>query len=390
MSITVAEVAFWGCLLMVAHTYLIYPALLFVVYGLIQIRRDSWYLMGGRDRRRPSLRPEALPRISLVVAAHDEEACLPAKLANLVELDYPHDKLEVIFVSDGSSDGTNAILARAEGPGVRVVVLPERGGKSSALNHGVEAARHEILVFSDASTLLEPDTLRRLVRHFADKRVGVVCGALCLQGNAEFRQTEGVYWSYEKALRVMEARLGATVTASGALYALRRDAWQPLEPDVMIDDFVVPMNARRVGYRVVLDPEATAVECAAESVAQEFVRRVRLAVGSFRALGQLLRVRMDAFTALAFFSHKLLRWVLPFLMVGLLVTSGLLCARPFYRLALLAQLALYAWALAGHLFKERMAPLRYGLLGYFLMAVNLAFLVGFVHFLSGRAEVKWK
>jgi cellulose synthase/poly-beta-1,6-N-acetylglucosamine synthase-like glycosyltransferase len=385
-----AELSFWVCLLVVAHTYLIYPALLFLAYGLVQVRRDCRYLVGGGDRRRPPLRPEALPRLSLVIAAHNEEACLPAKLANLAELDYPPDKLEVVFVSDGSTDGTNAILARAEGPRLRVVRLSARGGKSSALNCGVDAARHEVLVFSDASTLFAPDTLRRLARHFADERIGVVCGALCFQGNGEFRQTEGVYWRYEKALRVMEARLGVTLTASGAIYALRREAWRPLTPDVMIDDFVTPMNAPGLGYQVVLDPEATALEVAADSVAGEFARRVRLAVGSFRALGRLLRVQTDAFTRLAFVSHKLLRWVLPFPMLGLLVTSALLWPRPLYRAALLAQLAFYAWALAGFLFRERLAPVRYGLLGYFLLAMNLAFLVGFVQFVSGQPQVRWK
>ena len=173
------------------------------------------------------------------------------------------------------------------------------------------AASHEIIVFSDASTLFAPDAVRKLVRHFGDPHVGVACGTLGFEGNPEFQRTEGVYWRYEKALRVMESRLGATLTASGAIYALRRAAWRPLTPDVMIDDFVVPFAARGLGYGVVFDPEARATDVAEESVAHEFARRVRLAVGSFRALGQLARVRLDAFTSRAFFSHKLLRWVLP-------------------------------------------------------------------------------
>lgn len=390
MSHAGVEVAFWGCLFLIAHTYLLYPAVLFAAYAFAQLRRDCGYLAAGADRRRARLADAELPRVTLVIPAHNEAAVLPAKLANLATLDYPRAKLEVVFVSDGSTDGTDEILAAAQPEGVRLVRVDRRGGKSSALNHGVAAATHEVLVFSDASTLFAPDALRQLTRHFAVPRVGVACGILRFQGGAEFQQTEGVYWRYEKALRVMEARLGATLTASGAIYALRREAWRPLSADVMIDDFVVPLNARRAGYEVVFDPEAVATEFAADSVADEFARRVRLAVGSFRALGLLSRTPLSAFTALAFFSHKVLRWVLPFLMLGLLLSSALLFTHPFYRAALVAQLVFYGWALAGFLFRERMAPVRYSLIGYFLLAINLAFLVGFVQFLSGRQEVRWK
>lgn len=384
------EAVFWISLLLVAQTYVLYPAVLFVAYGTAQLRRDCRYLARGAERRCRELHDAALPAVSVVIPAHNEERVLPAKLANLAQLDYPADRLEVVFVSDGSTDRTNELLDRAQDPRVRVVHMPVRSGKSLALNRGVASARHDVLVFSDAATLFAPDAVRKLVRHFTRDRVGVACGALRFQGNAEFQQTEGVYWRYEKALRVMESRLGATLTASGAIYALRRAAWQPLAPDVMIDDFVVPFNARRLGYQVVFDPEAAATEFAEASVADEFGRRVRLAVGSFRALGQLARVRLDAFTALAFFSHKLLRWVLPFLMLALLLSSAALWERPFYRLALLVQLAFYVWAAAGCVFRERMAPVRYGLMGYFLLAINLAFLVGFVQYLLGRPQVKWK
>jgi cellulose synthase/poly-beta-1,6-N-acetylglucosamine synthase-like glycosyltransferase len=368
----------------------LYPCVLFVVYALSQARADLRYLTGRRERRRIALSDGDLPAITLVIPAYNEEEHLEEKLANIRELDYPRDLLQVVLVSDGSTDRTNEILARIQDPLIEAVVRPDRNGKWAAVNEGVRRARHGILVMSDAATLFQPDALRQLVRHFRDPRVGVVCGALRFRGGEEFKQTEGVYWRYEKALRVMEARLGATLTASGALYALRRAAWRPLAADVVIDDFVVPLHARAAGYRVVLDPEASATEFAAGGVADEFARRVRLAVGSFRALPALLRTRLGPFTALAFFSHKVLRWVLPFLMLGLLLASALLCARPFYGVALVLQLLFYGWAVLGFVFRERMAPVRYGLIGYFLLAINLAFLVGFVQFLSGRQEVRWK
>ena len=249
MSASPWEALFWASLLLVAHTYLLYPAVLFVAYGVAQLRRDCRYLARGSDRRCRDLSDDELPPVSLVIPAHNEEEGLPAKLANLAELDYPADRLEIVFVSDGSSDRTNPILAQAERPGLRSIEIASRAGKASALNRGVAEASHEVIVFSDASTLFARDAVRKLVRHFGNPQVGVACGTLRFQGNAEFQRTEGVYWRYEKALRVMESRLGATLTASGAIYALRRAAWRPLKADVMIDDFVVPFNARRLGYQ---------------------------------------------------------------------------------------------------------------------------------------------
>ncbi len=381
---------FWGCLFLVAYTYLLYPLVLFLAYGLEQLRRDLGYLGRRRDRRRSALKPGELPELSLIVPAYNEESRLPDKIANLRQLDYPSDKLEVVFVSDGSTDGTNEILAALEDLNIRTVVLPTRQGKPTALNHGVAHATHDILIFSDAATLFEPEALKKLVRHFADPKVGVVCGTLQFQGSAESRQTEGVYWKYESMLRLMESRLGATLTASGALYALRRRCFRPLLANVLIEDFVIPMNARKLGYRVLYDPEALATEFAAASVAGEFTRRVRLAVGSFRALGEFIRTPLPPFAYVAFFSHKFLRWIIPGLLIGLLVSSALLQAGPLYRTALSLQCAFYLWAILGYVLHDQLQRVRFGLIAYYLMAIHLAYLVGFVRFLRGGEKATWQ
>ncbi len=269
MVVLSAKVAFWTCAFLTVHTYVLYPLVLFVAYAVSQVRRDMQYLMGRRDRRRLPLAPEALPPVSLIVPAYNEEVHLAHKLANLRALDYPCEKLEVVFVSDGSTDGTNAILRGFEDDSVQIVLLPERHGKTFAVNQGVERARHDILVLCDAATLFDRDALKNLVRHFSDSSVGVVCGALRFQANTESQRTEGTYWRYESMLRLMEARLGATLTASGAIYALRRKCFRPLRTDDIIDDFVLPMHARALGYRVLYDPEAVATEFAASSVKGE-------------------------------------------------------------------------------------------------------------------------
>ncbi len=381
---------FWGCLFLAAHTYVLYPCVLFVAYAVVQAAHDLRYLGRRRDRRRADLADDQLPGVTLLVPAYNEDAHLERKLENVRALDYPRDRLQVIFVSDGSTDRTNEMLGTVTEAWAETLLLPERGGKAHALNAAVARARHEILIFSDASTLFAPDAIRRLVRHFVDPTVGVACGTLTFTGNAEHGQTEGVYWGYEIMLRLMEARLGATLTASGAIYAARRACYRPLTAADVIDDFVVPMHARQLGYRIVFDPEAQALEFAAASVEGEFRRRARIAVGSFRALGRFSRVPMGVFASFSFFSHKVLRWVLPFLMLGVFASNALLLGRPFYRAVFAAQLAFYGWATLGFLLRERIQKIPYALLAYFLVAINVAYLVGFFRFVGGRSETAWQ
>jgi cellulose synthase/poly-beta-1,6-N-acetylglucosamine synthase-like glycosyltransferase len=241
----VLPLIFWACFFLVAYTYALYPAVLFLVSSATRLSRRGAVGAGAPP----------LPAVSMVIPAHNEERHLPAKLANLAALDYPRDRLEVLFVSDGSTDATNKILGRAAEAGkLTLLALPARGGKSNALNQAVPRARHDILVFSDAATLFAPDAVSKMVRHFEDPRVGVVCGALQFQASTESRQTEGLYWRYESLLRRMESRIGVTLTASGAIYALRRACFVPLAADTLVEDLVVPMTARRLGFRVLYDP----------------------------------------------------------------------------------------------------------------------------------------
>jgi len=381
---------FWMCLSLIVYTYLLYPILLFVAYVIVQIKRDLRYLLGRHNRRSSSPSQHALPSISMVVAAYNEEHYLEDKIANLGELDYPIDRMEVILVSDGSTDRTNDILKAVGASNVQVVILPERSGKPVALNQGVACSANDVIVFSDATTLFAPDALQKLARHFSNARVGVVCGALEFQGSNESKQTEAVYWKYESMLRLMEARLGATLTASGAIYAIRRRCYRPLASDAVIEDFVIPMNARRLGYRVVYDPEAVGTEFAAASVRGEFARRVRLAVGSFRNLGNLMSTPLPRFAQLAFISHKLLRWMVPFLLMGMLLSNAALYHSSPYRLALAGQLFFYLWAGMGFLFHNRLQKIRFALIGYFLLAMNLAFLIGFIRVMFGRTQTTWE
>lgn len=381
---------FWISLFLVIYSYFLYPLVLFVIYSLEQIRRDLNYLPSRRDRRVAEPGVSQIPGVTFVIAAHNEEKHIREKLANLRELEYPRERLQIIIVSDGSTDGTNALLSSAADDQIEVILLPSRAGKANGLNTGVAKAKHDILVFSDAATLFASDALIKLVRHFSNPTIGVVCGFLRFRSSAESQQTEGVYWKYETVLRLMEARLGATLTASGAIYALRRECFRPLTPDVVIEDFVVPMRARQLGYSVHCDPEAVALEYAAPTVSGEFTRRVRLAGGSFRAVKDLVRVRLNPITTLALASHKLLRWVVPFLLILMFAANLFLIGSRIYLAALVCQVGCYVWGLLGFRFREQMKRVRFGLVGYFWVAMNLAFLVGFWRYLSGRQDSVWQ
>ena len=384
------QIVFWFSLGLVGYTYFAYPVVLFFCYCLAQLRSDWQYLFDRQNRRVPVLEESEVPSVSLLIPAFNEEATLLQKIRNLREMDYPPEKVQIVFVSDGSTDRTNEILKAVTDPNIEAIFLPHRSGKAVALNQAVLRARHEILAFSDASTLFASDTLRKLSRHFSDGRVGAVCGALRFQASAESQQTEGVYWKYESMIRLMETRLGATLTASGAAYAMRRNAYIPLAPGTVLDDFVIPMNARKAGYRVLYDPEAIATDYAPESIKGEFTRRVRLATGSFAALMFLLLVPMGAFGRFAFISHKLLRWILPLILCSLLVSNIALLRYPGYVLFGVLQLFFYAWAGFGFLFRERIQNVRFALLAYFLLVMNVAFLVGMFRCLTKREEGAWQ
>ena len=388
---TMVRIIFWICFGLVIYPYLVYPLILFFVYSITQMWRDLRYLSTSRNRRIVTPAAVGLPSVSVIVPAYNEEKVLAQKIENIRSLDFPQELLQVIFVSDGSNDRTNAILQSAEGGNFECILLSERKGKANALNRAVARVRNAILVFCDASTLFEPDAINKLIRHFADPRVGVVCGAVRYHSNADAQQTEGAYWKYESALRLMEARLGAILNASGAIYALRRECYAPVLQNTLIEDFVIPMRARRLGFSVLYDPEAVALEFPASSVSGEFARRVRLAVGSFRALGDLVRVPWRGFTPFALISHKLLRWLVPFFALGLLVSNVFLMhSSLFYQAGLATQILFYSWAGLGFIFYGQMRRVRYGLVAYFFFAMHLAFLVGFVRCVTGSDKAVWQ
>lgn len=381
------EWVFWGAGLLLLHTYVLYPLML----------RVGNRLLPSRYARPPSALPDTvgeragLPRVTLVVAAHNEEAVIARKLENSLALDYPPELLEIVIGSDGSMDRTEAIVRACDDPRVRLDAAP-RAGKVGVLNRTIPAARGELVLLSDANTHLEPDALRHLVPHFEDPSVGAVCGRLRLYNPSKEAFEESAYWTYESAIKRDEGRRGALIGANGGLYAIRRALFEPLQPDTIVDDFVIPLRILQDGRAVVYEDRAVAWEETTEDYGREFGRRARIAAGNFQALTRLPRLLLPSagFAAFAFWSHKVIRWCAPLLMALCLLTNlMLLGVGPLYGLLFLLQLGFYGLAAFGH---RHGIPASWGRvvsIPYYFVAMNVAIAVGFVRFVKGSQKATW-
>ena len=342
---------FWGAVLLLAHTYFLYPLSLLLWDAGRQAAGLRRFLVQGIDQR--SRRGEAYtPSVSLVIPAHDEAEVIAAKLENSLSLDYPEGLLEVVVGSDGSTDGTDELVAACPDPRVHLSAAP-RGGKVAVLNRCVPASTGEIVVLTDANTMLDKRAVRALVRRFLDQEVGAAVGRLKLYNRKRREYEESLYWSYETLLKHWEGSHGAVLGANGGLYALRSALFQRLPPDTVVDDFVIPVRLLQQGWQVVYEPGAVAYEETTEDYSREFARRARISAGNYQALQRhagLLVPWRAPFAAYAFFSHKVLRWLAPLLMAMVLVSNALLAARgSLYAGLLLGQLGFYALALAGEI-----------------------------------------
>lgn len=356
------EALFWVSAVFIAYVYVGYPALLGV-----------WAALKRRTHPAPAgdstddVADGRLPGVSVIVAARNEAARLPARIDNLLASDYPAERLQIVVASDGSTDGTADALA-AYGRAVDVVMLPP-SGKAAALNAAVARARHPILVFADARQRFAPDAIRRLVSHFSDPRLGAVSGELVLDSEASSTMRPdstvgegvGAYWKYEKWLRRREALVGSTLGVTGAIYAMRRWLWQPLPHDTLLDDVLAPMRLVLRGYTVSVDPSARAFDAASRDASSELRRKVRTLAGNFQLLAQEPRLILPAVNPvwLQFVSHKIGRLLVPYALVGLFAASALLSATSWlYAAAFGVQVLFYGLAAYGAVLDRRAQPAR--------------------------------
>ncbi|MGH7192934.1 MAG: glycosyltransferase [Candidatus Saccharimonadales bacterium] len=297
-----------------------------------------------------------------------------------------------MVASYGSRDRTTEIVHSFAACGVRLLDYQENRGKSATLNAAMTEIETELVLFSDANTTLEPAAPRRLARWFRRGQIGAVCGRLVLVDPATGKNVDSLYWRYETFLKRCEARLGALLGANGAIYAIRRQSYVPIPTETIVDDFVVPLLARlATGCRLVYDADAVAYEQTPARISDEFRRRVRIGAGGFQSLPLLwpLLSPRQGWLAVSFFSHKLLRWFSPFCLVAMLVSSLALAGEPFYRWLLAAQTAFYGLALLGAQLPGRRRSVRLLRLATLFSSMNLALLIGFFRWLTGRQRGAW-
>lgn len=331
------------------------------------------------------------PAISAVICAHNEADRIARRVANLLASDWPAEQLGILIVSDGSTDATAETVRQLRHPRVRVLELPQRRGKPAALNAGLAAVSGEIVVLGDTRQDFAPDTIARLVRHFAHPNVGAVSGALLIQG-ADSAVGGGVdaYWRIEKAIRAAEARWDSCIGCTGAVYAIRRALFTPIPEDTLIDDVVIPMQIAVRGQRVLFDPEARAFDPQTLEPARERIRKRRTLAGNFQMLfrypGWLLPWRNRLWWQLI--AHKYLRLVAPFLLVLLFVSNAALLDQPLYRVLFEGQCAFYAVALLG--LARPHVRLRLLSLPAAFVFLNWMTLAGLWHYLRGARQPGWQ
>lgn len=376
--IAVAAV-FWLSVAVCGYIYFGYPLLLWIVSVL---------------RPRPVAEGDVTPKATFVIAAYNEEKNIAGKIENTLSLDYPGDRIEVLVVSNGSTDATNEIVRGCSDPRVTLIALPSPG-KIAALNEGARVASGEILVFSDADFLLERDALRIMARKFADPAVGGVCGArktsVTREGDAT-GEGEGLYGRWDRWQKIRESRIGSVFAADGLLYAIRRELFVPVGDTSQADDIAISVPVVLQGKRLLFEPAAAAWERATVVAGQEFRRKIRVTHHSVRALLNLgSNLFTHGFYSLELLSHKLVRHFIPFFMIAVLIANIPLVFRaPVYMITMLGQLFVYALAIGGALFRDSAvgrAKVLY--VPYYFCFVNAAAFFGILSILRHENLSAW-
>jgi cellulose synthase/poly-beta-1,6-N-acetylglucosamine synthase-like glycosyltransferase len=377
---TAMYILFWVFAGLIVYTYIGYPVSAMVV---------------GKLRERTIKKAPYTPTLSIVIPAYNEEGQIRETLTNKLQLDYPKDKLEIIAVSDGSTDRTDDIVKEYLSHGVRLIRQEPRQGKTAALNRALAVAKGEIIVFSDANSLYEKEVLRHLTANFADKNVGYVTGRLVFGSPDANIIGDGstAYMKYENFLRSLETTMGSIVGVNGGIDAVRKYLCTPMRPDQQ-SDFVLPLKVIEQGYRVVFEPDAVLKEIALNRPMDEYKMRVRVALRALNALKdmkQLLNPLRYGIIAWQLASHKILRYGAFIPLIGLLVTNLFLLDRGvIYQLVLAAQLVFYTTAFLGWVFERKIQRSRVLYAVVYFCLLNVASFHAFWKMMRGETQAVWK
>lgn len=375
-----AQLIFWLAVAAIVYTYVGYSLFILLLAKLIN---------------RPVLRREGHePTVTFLITAYNEEKNIGRKLENVLSLNYPRDKMDILVASDGSTDRTEEIVGTFARQGVRVLRVEGRVGKTATQNRAVEHARGEVIIFSDATTDYDRNAIRKIVRNYADPAVGAV------SGRYEYFNPTGapigtgniLFWKYENLIKRSQTRIKTITGCCGCIYSVRRRLYEPLPPDI-ISDLVEPLKILEKGYRIVFEPEAVAHEETTERAREEFRMRIRvISRGMYGLLymKQLFNPLHHGFVSFQLISHKLLRWLVPLSMVLMFTANLALLGRPFYTATFIAQAAFYAMALTGWIGERWNVKLKVFSLPLYFSTVNIASVISLVKTLRGYKAVTWE
>lgn len=384
----IIKIIFWIALFIIVYNYILYGILLSF---LIFFRTLIW-------RRDLKLPPVDLPDLTLVVAVFNEEQILEKKIRNTLSLNYPADKLHFIFVTDGSTDSSNMIIQKY--PRIQLIYKNERRGKVAAINHAMESVKTPIVVFCDANTILNQDCLEQLAQHYIDPKVGAVAGEKKVIDLTEEIDVagagEGLYWKYESLLKKLDSEYYTVVGAAGELFSMRTNLYQPVEEFVLLDDFVISLRICKMGFRVLYEPAATAIESSSASLAEEKKRKVRIGAGGFQSiwmLRSLLNIFKYGKLSFQFISHRVLRWAVCPFMLPIIFISNLYIStfhgNIFYNALFILQILFYLSALLGYILSKMNSKIKIFYVPFYFVFMNTCIYLGLARFLRGNQSVLW-
>ena len=385
------KVLFWVCLFIVFYTYLGYGMLLYLI---IRIKR----LVKGKKSPTPMPTDKELPTMTLMICAYNEQDVVAEKMQNTRALDYPKDKFRVIWVTDGSNDRTNELLAAY--PEVDVVFSPERRGKTAALKHGLREVKTQYVAFTDANTMINPGAMKEIARQFMDKTVGCVSGEKRVAARREGEMAaegEGLYWRYESTLKKWDSELYSTMGAAGELYAMDPTLCRDVPDNALLDDFMMSMYVVDEGHRIAYAPDAYALEYGSADIHEESKRKRRIAAGGLQSiwwLRKMLNPFRQPLVTFQYIGHRVLRWsVTPIAMIILLLANIALVALGagiFFTVMLILQLLFYLAALLGYLLNEWGHKNKLLFTAYYFVFMNLNVFRGMAYLKSHSNSGAWE
>jgi len=377
---------FWILFGLITYHYFLYPLVIILFSKIKRLKHKVSEIIDIND--------ENLPTVSFIIAAYNEQDVIYNKIKNTLAIDYPKNKIEIIVASHGSDDKTAEIVEGFADDGVKSLHSPIREGKTAALNYAVDVAEGEIIIFSDANNMFSDSAVKYLVRHYTDKTVGGVCGLKSIISDDDRQSSEGdgLYWKYESAIKNAESRCGTITNADGEIFSLRRELYTPMNKNIINDDLELTFDLNNKGYRILYEMKATSSELASISLVDDYFVKVRMVAGSFQALqkyfGQVFFPR--TLFSWMFFSHKVLRWVMPLLLIIFLFATIMTVEYTIVYIFLLLQLSFYSLALIGYILLNKSHKYKILYIPLYFVMMNFAVGHGFLRYLRKGQSVSWR